>query len=219
MSVFARAFHTAHYIFPSGGTCLEFGVYRGSSYVWQAKQMQERYLKSTLIGFDSWKGLPEETPGVWVPERHRPGSYASSKSDVLQKLEGIKCDRFTLVDGLFSDSLTLELQKSIRNVIFINIDVDLYKSTVELLDFVRPLLQPGTILYWDDWRDPRDGYKGMWGEELAWNFWMLKQHGLGAEALEVDFNNKRSMIVTEVDGRSFSGSMADIRQHGTGLAS
>lgn len=217
--LFTRAFHLAHFIFPEGGTCLEFGVYQGSSYMWQVKQMRERYLKSTLIGFDSWKGLPKESPGIWVPERHRSGSYTSPKSVVLQKLDGMDRTRFTLVDGLFSESLTPRLQKSIHNVIFINIDVDLYKSTITLLNFIQPLLQPGTILYWDDWRDPRDEHPGMWGEELAWNNWIVHNRRVFAETIEVNPNNKRSMIITSVGTECLSTSMVDVRQHATDLAS
>ena len=33
----------------------------------------------------------------------------------------------------------------------VHIDVDLYSSTVEVLEFVRPLLVKGSILIFDDW--------------------------------------------------------------------
>lgn len=217
--LFEHAFHLAHFVFPKGGTCLEFGVYEGSSYMWQVKQMCERYLTSTLIGFDSWAGLPRETPEVWVPERHKPGRYTAAKAIVLGKLDGMDTKRFTFVDGFFSRSLTRKVQKSIHNVIFINIDVDLYRSTMALLNFVRPLLQPGTILYWDDWRDPRDNRPGMWGEQLAWSTWIARQQDLRVETLEVNPNNKRSMIVVAVDGKRLNMSMVAIRQHATELAS
>ena len=40
---------------------------------------------------------------------------------------------------------------SLSSLIFVNVDVDLYISTIQLLDFIKPLMRPGMIIYWDDW--------------------------------------------------------------------
>lgn len=218
MNLFQRAFHLAHHVFPEGGTCLEFGVFSGSTYSYQAAEIRRRYSASRLIGFDSWQGLPEETDGVWAPLRHSTGEYAAPKDIVLSKLKslGIESDdpQFRLVDGYFADSLTDDLRRRIGQVVFINIDVDIYRSTIELLDFVRPLLRPGVILYWDDWKDPRDENQSDWGEHLAWEHWLKAQKDLVVETLEINPVNQRTMIVTEVDGKRIQAplpSMSDIR--------
>lgn len=202
--VFKNAFAIAHSIFPQGGTCLEFGVYTGGTFAWQARQIRKHHPSSHLMGFDSWQGLPSETEGEWTPERHSKGWYASTKDVVLARLAslGMKDDpRVELVDGFFSESLTAVLQEKLKDrsdLIFVNIDVDIYGSTIELLDFVKPLLRPGVILYWDDWKDPRPLHEGDWGEHKAWKNWSLRNPDVRAEDLEVNPLNQRSMIITRV---------------------
>lgn len=202
--IFKNAFAIAHSIFPHGGTCLEFGVYTGGTFAWQARQIRKSHPSSRLIGFDSWQGLPSETEGEWAPEKHSRGRYASTKDVVLARLAsvGMKNDpRVELVDGFFRESLTAALQEKLKDrsdLIFVNIDVDIYGSTIELLDFVKPLLRPGVILYWDDWKDPRSLHEGDWGEHKAWGDWSLRNLDVCAEDLEVNPLNQRSMIITRV---------------------
>lgn len=205
--VFTNAFALAHRIFPHGGVCLEFGVYTGTTFAWQAEQIKKHHKASSLIGFDSWQGLPPEAEHVWIPERHKIGKYASIKEVVLSKLDriGMRDDaRLSFVDGFFSETLTPELQKKVGPVIFINVDVDIYSSTMELLDFVKPLLQVGTVLYWDDWKDPRFLHEGDWGEHKAWKDWSLQNPDILAEDLEVNPLNQRSMIITRVGEKRLS---------------
>jgi hypothetical protein len=226
MSLFHTAFHLANYLFPNGGTCLEFGVNKGNTYCYQAGQILTRYPKSSLIGFDSWQGLPEETAGVWAPERHSLGELAVQKGEVLERLRHIGAvpddTRFRFVDGFFSESLTDQLRSEIRDLVFINVDVDIHRSTLELLDFVRPLLRPGVVLYWDDWKDPRDESPQAWGEHLAWTEWYSRQNGLHVETIEINPVNQRSMVVTQVGEQRLSPPLpplADIRYHAFSLAS
>lgn len=220
MSLFHRAFHLAHFIFPNGGTCLEFGVYKGGTYSYQAQQILSKYRDSSLIGFDSWQGLPQESDGIWAHERYAPARFQAPKTEVVRKLArlgvGPSDERFRLIDGFFSESLTDELQREIRDLIFINVDVDIHRSTLELLDFVGPLLRPGVVIYWDDWKEPKDERAEPWGEHLAWAQWYSKQDHLQVETIEVNAVNQRSMLVTRVNGRELSPPLPplpDIRYH------
>ncbi len=216
--LFKNAFAIAHSIFPQGGTCLEFGVYTGGTFAWQAGQIRKNHPSSHLVGFDSWQGLPSETEREWAPQRHAKGRYASAKDVVLARLVsvGMKDDpRVELVDGFFNESLTAGLQKKLKDrgdLIFVNIDVDIYSSTIELLDFVKPLLRPGVILYWDDWKDPRMLHDGDWGEHKASKDWSLRNPDVLAEDLEVNPLNQRSMILTRVgEARLTHEQLAKIR--------
>lgn len=201
--LFRDAFLLAHQNFPQGGACLEFGVASGRTYIWQANQLVRRYKGSTLIGFDSWQGLPKETEGVWCPERHAEGQFSFPKACVQNALEIIdgyeeNKKRFRFVDGFYSDSLCDKVRDTIRDVIFINIDVDVYVSTIQLLDFVKPLLQKGTIIYWDDWLDPVDIPEGKdsWGEHRAWKDWSQKNPEIRVKVVAVNDVNQRIMEVT-----------------------
>ena len=186
--------HLAHKNFPNGGTCLEFGVYIGNSYLNTADTIATFYPTSTLIGFDSWQGLPDETEGVWAPDRHRKGEFQATKFIVKEKLRQAgfwKDPRFTFVDGFFSESLTPELQSSIQDLIYVNIDVDIHSSTVEVLDFIYPLLRPGVVIYFDDWKDPQDKFEGKWGEHLAWEEFTLKHPELKYRTVAINEYNQR----------------------------
>lgn len=181
------------------GTCLEFGVCWGNSWMWQLLQILNFFPKSQLIGFDSWQGLPKETPGVWAPDRHKEGAFSSPKQNVIERMEEVGAfigDQFKLVDGFFSISLTPELQSVISNVIFINVDVDIHSSTMEVLRWIRPLLQVGTVVYFDDWKDPIDQHEGPWGEHLAWAQWTKENPSIQAKLVSLNDVNQRAFEIT-----------------------
>ncbi len=214
LTLLQRSFLLAQQIFPERGTCLEFGVYNGKTYIWQAEQIINQYPNTKLIGFDSWQGLPNESENVWCPGRHTPGKFTSAKDIVIEKLKDIGSKqndrRFQFVDGFYENSLTDEVRKAINDVIFINVDVDLYKSTIELLDFVHPILRPGIIIYWDDWKDPRDKFEGEWGEHKAWHEWSAKHPEIVAEVIEITPLNHRNMIITSVCGKTCEDAGLDL---------
>lgn len=193
--LFQRAFLEAQKLSEEKNkVCLEFGVGWGGTFKWYAEQIKLNFPDTVLIGFDSWQGLPPEEKGVWFPERHNVGAFSFSKNVVLAKLKELGLendDRFKFVDGFYSESLTPEIRSTINNVIFINIDVDLYTSTISVLDFVKPLLQKNTILYFDDWKDPKDKHDGEWGEHLAWKVWSEKNPEIIYETMEINKYNQR----------------------------
>ena len=199
-------FHHAHQTFGSG-TCLEFGVAWGTSYAWQVAQILDKYTCSKLIGFDSWAGLPKETPGVWAPDRHCKGAFATNKTNVIARVEELGAtigkdiiSKFSLIDGFFSESLTTELQGYIKDLIFVNIDVDIHSSTVEVLNWITPLLRPGVVLYADDWLDPVDIGKGAaeWGEHLAWRQWTEAHPHIKYNMIAVNAVNQRAFEILAV---------------------
>jgi hypothetical protein len=188
--------------FPNGGTVLEFGVSKGGSFSHIAKYIQSGW-PARLIGFDSFRGLPKETEGVWYPDRHSEGGYCSPMSltiSTIKKLGAIwPDDRLELVEGWFEDSLTEERRIGIDNLIFVNVDVDLHKSTLELLEFIKPLLQMGTMIYFDDWKDPKDKFNGKWGEHLAFEQWTAENPEIEFRQFSVDDrDHQRTMEVVKI---------------------
>jgi len=219
MSLLTNAFHTSQFIFPEGGTSLEFGVGWGYSYSWIMNEIIVRYPANKLIGYDSWQGLPDETDGVWAPTRHAKGAFANSRDKTAKKIPQGD-DRFQLVDGFFSESLTENRQADISGLVFVNIDVDIHSSTIEVLNYIKPLLRPGVVIYWDDWKDPKDENPEPWGEHLAWDDWYGNVFDVTVETLEVNTVNQRTMLVTNVSkkpGRLSHQRIAEIRYHGLTL--
>lgn len=175
MGIPAGIIETAMKKFPKGGTILEFGVASGSSYIQLASKIIYDKWPCVLIGFDSWQGLPKEIEGVHFHPSWQVGAYAFSRQIVenkIKKLGVILPDkRFQFVDGWLENSLTKELQQSIKNLIFVNIDIDLYVSTVVVLNFLTPILQKGTQIYFDDWYEKAPE---LCGERLALKQWTEK---------------------------------------------
>ncbi|HKW85763.1 MAG TPA: hypothetical protein VJM82_01690, partial [Nitrospiraceae bacterium] len=66
---------------------------------------------------------------------------------------GIPQESYSLIVGFYDDTLTAERAASLAlmtkaGVVFL--DCDLYQSARKVLDFMRPLLQQGTVLCFDD---------------------------------------------------------------------
>jgi hypothetical protein len=63
--------------------------------------------------------------------------------------------RIRFISGYFSESLNFVnyLKYGLKQASFINIDVDLYTSTIEVLEFcyLYGLMNRGTVIRYDDW--------------------------------------------------------------------
>jgi hypothetical protein len=176
---FLRAWH---YLEGAGvrGDYLEFGVFEGASFRLAMRSAsvvlpRGRPDPPRFFAFDSFAGLPAADPrrdaGVFEQ-----GDYAAARSSF---------DRYTrrasrrwvthVVPGFFSESLTPDLRQRyvLEKAAFVNIDCDLYPSTRQALDFLTPILQTGTVIYFDDWftsgGDLRLGEAGACRDWLAAN--------------------------------------------------
>jgi len=109
-------------------------------------------MNSQFYAFDSFEGLPEidkEQDGYF-----QTGTFCTSLKEFLRIVRantGLKLPNFTVVKGFYCDSLTTQLQARMPMAGVVYIDVDLYSSTIEVLNFLKPLLVSGTLLIFDDW--------------------------------------------------------------------
>lgn len=117
------------------GLFLEFGVARGKSIRWIAKQAD----KKTIHGFDSFEGIPESWNGNIAGTFHRHGK--------LPKVP----DNVKLHVGLFDKTLPAFFESNTDNIAFMHVDCDLYSSTKTIFDFTGNRLQPGSIILFDDY--------------------------------------------------------------------
>jgi hypothetical protein len=188
------------------GTVFEFGVASGTTYTWMAQQIHARQLPITLVGFDSFQGLPEEAEGVWKPPVHQAGVFAYGAEHVERRLHdaGLAGDpRFKLISGFYSESLVSEgalaVRAAVKNLLLVSVDCDLYISTAQLLAYVRPILRVGTLLHFDDWKSPEfDHIEEPWGEHRAWAEFLAANPSLRAETLRVGQMRDRCLRVTAV---------------------
>jgi len=139
-----------------GGDYYEFGVYRGRSFKLALREAAKRNMH--CYGFDSFKGLPalhpecDDNKGLNGKQKWEKGQFACSKEELSTILSGeFPEESYTLIEGFFEDSLMPELAKELTPAAIVHIDSDLYESANQVLDFVKPLLQDGTVLIFDDY--------------------------------------------------------------------
>jgi O-methyltransferase len=142
------------------GAYLEFGVYRGSTFSTFYHLFKKHGVQHSMWAFDSFEGLPamrEGDSGNWYK-----GQYSCDLRSFVKfmKMWGVPERAFNVVPGFFDESLTENIP--VEQAAIIWIDCDLYSSTVPVLKFIKPLLQDGTLVLFDDFGGTADE-----GERLA----------------------------------------------------
>lgn len=169
-----------HFVNANGieGDYYEFGCHRGRTFRMALTEARRHHMKSMkFLAFDSFQGLPEieNDLGVTRDRNYTPGALSTSEETFLKMIRehGIYTQNCRTYKGFYKASLTNELQASLlkegSRVSIVNIDCDLYESTVPVLKFIDPLLQEGSVLYIDDYfasykGSPKKGPAGAFGE-------------------------------------------------------
>ena len=109
----------------------EFGVWRGSSFKYLIKAFKKGY------GFDTFTGIPED----WHDETV--GTYSSDGA--IPKIHGGE-----FIVGEFQDTLIEFFSVSRPKASVINFDADLYSSTLCALRACQNVIDPSTILIFDE---------------------------------------------------------------------
>lgn len=175
------------------GDYLEFGIFRGETLrnaVLAARQgyrgTREGRFRGRFIGFDSFAGLPPVSSMGDGVNLYAAGEFSATRAEVEATLGPLRQRHsIELIEGWFADTLVPETAAKLRlnRVAFVNIDCDLYESTVPVLEFITPMLQTGTVIYFDDWFSYRGSTSH--GEPRACREW-LQRH---PEIRLVDYRN------------------------------
>jgi hypothetical protein len=127
---------------------LEFGVYRGESISWWLKRLP--HPESRFVGFDTFTGLPER----W--RRSEPKGWFNADG----RLPQIRDPRCSFEAGLFQDTLPGFIRNhDLSGRLVIQLDADLYSSTLFALTSLAPHLKSGDILFFDEFSCPLDEYR------------------------------------------------------------
>jgi O-methyltransferase len=168
--VFLSIARFAHINRPIDGYYMEFGSHEARTMRLAWRHFQHMF-NWDFIAFDSFQGLPE-IEGIDKQEIWKKGKLETGEQDFIRIVTeaGMPRQRLRTVKGFFDDSLTPELQQQLlpRKAAVIYVDCDLYKSTIPVLKFIKPFLQTGTIIVFDDWNcfygDPERGERRAWRE-------------------------------------------------------
>ena len=149
-------FITAHDLTP--GSYLEFGVFTGSSFNFAMKinkKIEKIFGESNceFIGFDSFAGFGEIKKEDENP-RFQDHIFSVNERKVLKNIEkSAKGQKMRIVKGFYKDTLkdktTIDLQIDKARVVMI--DCDLKESARLALEFIKPSIQEGTIILFDDY--------------------------------------------------------------------
>ena len=112
---------------------IEFGVFKGTT-----TNFFSNYV-TKLYAFDSFEGLRED----WLGTRVRAGHFNLNKN--LPKLE----KNVYLVVGLVQETLDEFLKKNTPNIKFVHMDMDTYETSKFILEKIKPNLNKGSILIFD----------------------------------------------------------------------
>lgn len=123
-------------------TYLEFGVEKGASIKWWAKNITNPNAK--FYGFDTFEGLPEN----W-------GGYSKGSMSAEGNLPEITDERVSFVKGLFQQTLPDFIKNtSLEKRLIIHLDADLYSSTQYVLWWLAPYLKQNDLLIFDEFNVP-----------------------------------------------------------------
>jgi len=154
------------------GDYLEFGVFKGDSFIYAYKTHNElytRYKKAhanepentflnqnvRFFAFDSFKGLPDnndqDIPIHWTGES--PMSYPRYLFEKNLKKRKVNMNNVEIIEGFYDATLnpTLYNKLDLKKAAIIHIDCDLYESTKTVLDTIKPLIVEGTVIVFDDY--------------------------------------------------------------------
>jgi hypothetical protein len=154
----------------------QFGVYTGGGLkAWIDSTLTYNVSFSGHVwGFDSFEGMPDEenassvrTPRHMQDPAWQPGGLNArvfmkqpdwpSLQATLRRNIGHPDEKLHFIRGFFNETLTEDLatRSGMRPAFLVDIDCDLYSSTMQALDFMLTmrLLVPGSFVYYDDISD------------------------------------------------------------------
>ncbi len=127
-------------------TYLEFGVFQGESIkYWKEKNTNNA---SKFYGFDTFTGLPDSWQMFFT-------SLDKNSFDVGGKPPKMNDKRVKFIKGKFQDTLTkFIIKKRLNGLLIINLDADLYMSTLYVLSKLDSKIKSGTIIILDEFSSP-----------------------------------------------------------------
>jgi hypothetical protein len=136
---------------------LEFGVYRGDSLrSWLSAILNP---DSRFVGFDTFTGLPER----WRPTE--PAGHFNANG-VIPDVTDPRCG-FEV--GLFQDTLPAFVTRTnLTGRLVINLDADMFTSTLFVLTTLAPYLKSGDLIFFDEFSCPVDEFRAF--EEFVRSF-------------------------------------------------
>ncbi len=184
------------------GNYLEFGVYKGGTFVNAIRMAKGKKLNGMkFFAFDSFEGLPD-IGGVDLEfKQFKSGELSFSLEKFKDNLRkgDVNFNDIAIIPGFFSDTLNTNTKRNldIKSAAVVWVDCDLYESTVPVLDFVTDYIVDGTVIALDDWYHFRGNPNR--GEQRAFREWLQGNPNLTATEFHKYSWHGNSFIINKND--------------------
>ena len=129
------------------GDVWECGVYKGGTAAMMATILKEHGPSKRLYLFDTFEGMPETDA---EKDCHKKGDFSDTTLEAVSSYVGNE-ERCVMRKGLIPETFAgLESAQ----IAFAHIDVDIYKSILDCLEFIWPRLSLGGFMVFDDYGFP-----------------------------------------------------------------
>jgi len=126
------------------GCYVEVGVYKGGT-AWHLAKLAEDQGREIYL-FDTFTGIPYKGPFDPVT----PGTFNDTSFEEVQKA----IPYAKIVQGIFPQSAE---KLDIPNIAFAHLDCDQYQSIKEAIQFLKPLMVDGGVMWFDDYKCGLEG--------------------------------------------------------------
>jgi O-methyltransferase len=163
------------------GDIIEVGVWRGGSGALMATQAQALGLDATVYLCDTWEGVVKTTS---VDTYYHDGKHDNTSQQIVAGLVADMALRnVELLQGIFPDDTADRVDGNTFRLV--HIDVDVYQSAKDVLEWAWPRLSSGGVVVFDDYGFPAcPGVAKLFDEQRAHNDRLLI-HNLNGHGLIV----------------------------------
>jgi O-methyltransferase len=126
---------------------VECGVYRGGTAAMIARVIAESGGSKKFYLFDTFSGMPKTEKGR---DLHAEGDFADTSAEDVESF--VNEPEITVLRKGFIPETFIGLES--RRFAFAHIDVDIYKSIIDSLEFIWPRLLSGGFIVFDDYGFP-----------------------------------------------------------------
>lgn len=131
------------------GQIIEIGTWKGGSGAIIASQLKKYNPKSTLYLCDTFNGVVKSGKKDTV---YKDGAHISSKDTVYRLLQSLRLSNAKILEGIFPEETSHKISRN-DSFKLCHIDVDVYQSAKDIMDWVWPKMIVGGVVIFDDYGD------------------------------------------------------------------
>jgi len=158
-----KSFSYFNFIYPKiadiDGDIVECGVGKGRTLLYLCHLDLNEGKNRRIWGFDSFNGFPEPVDFDDSPRKPKKGDWSDTSIDLILgqlKRAGIDKnfvnDKVKLVKGFFPTTFKYYNGQPIA---ILHVDVDLYQSYKDVLDYFYPFVVKGGLIMFDEYNEPK----------------------------------------------------------------